>query len=467
VTDANISAIRAKLRFDHIDEFIQGYSQYISTAGLFIPMAAEKFKPLGSTVRFQFLLSDGNTTALLGEGIVVHHQPADPALPDTPPGVLVKFTKLSPSSKQTVERVVRMQAARETAQFIALSEPPHAPAHAPARRTNPTPAEPLAAIPRHEPVVPAAPRHDEPHFYATDPPARPAAFAPPAERSLSLGQAQAVPHKEEDPLAGLFDEPAADPRRASRPGDSHPGNLSQPGPSYPGLGAAPSQPGLDAVSEGSRQPKTLAQTERGIQIMAYDQAAEQANIDLASLMGDDDDDIDSMFDDIFAGPSHAKDDDAPIRNVLQPPRAAPSFISGTVAAVSRDPQPPPAVHTHAEAPSPELLGLLGSMGKSEPEVVSPSIDALDLHAASAARVEEAQLAEGSLESLLALARKDLATHQEKKPSRDILDDLLGDDLPPPPAPAAADDALSLPPAPGEIKEKKQGGFFSRLFGGDK
>jgi hypothetical protein len=103
--------------------------------------------------------------------------------------------------------------------------------------------------------------------------------------------------------------------------------------------AMPSQPGLDSPSEGTRQPKTLGQTERGLQIMAYDQATEQANVDLSAFVGGEDDDIDSMFDDIFGGPSQAKEVPA---TTAAAPRSAPSFLSGPVAAGSREPAPPAA-----------------------------------------------------------------------------------------------------------------------------
>ncbi len=459
MTDANISAIRAKLRFDNVEDFIQGYSQYISTAGLYIPMAPEKFKPMDSVVRFQFLLADGTSTALLGEGTVVHHQHADPATPETPPGILVKFNKLSPSSKQTVERIVRLQAARQCQPFITLSEPaaPRTPERQPF--ATPVPVAPQDVAP--QPVAPPPPVEEPQLAQPSEPVITPPTIQSPFDSGVSMSAPRSAMF--EDALASLFgDDEPADPRRATRPGDSNP-FASQPGliaASQPDLGAMPSQPGLDSPSEGTRQPKTLGQTERGLQIMAYDQATEQANVDLSAFVGGEDDDIDSMFDDIFGGPSQAKEVPA---TTAAAPRSAPSFLSGPVAAVSREPAPPAAPPAApGAAPSKELLGLLDSFEGSEPDEGSPSINALDLHAGSAARIEREVPAEGSLESLLALARKDLETPQEKKSSRDILDDLLGDDLPPPPV---TDDAFSLPPSPAEAnKDKKQGGFFSRLFG---
>ena len=108
MTDENISAIRARLKFSSIDEFIQGYARYISSGGIFIPMTANKLKPRGATIRFQFLLGDGST-ALLGEGRVHQVHRPDPAQPSAPVGLLVKFTKLSQSSKRIVDQIVELK----------------------------------------------------------------------------------------------------------------------------------------------------------------------------------------------------------------------------------------------------------------------------------------------------------------------------------------------------------------------
>ena len=83
MSDENISAIRARLRFGSIDEFIQGYARYVSSGGIFIPMSPKKLKPRGSTIRFQFLLGDGST-ALLGEGRVHQVHPPSAANPSAP-----------------------------------------------------------------------------------------------------------------------------------------------------------------------------------------------------------------------------------------------------------------------------------------------------------------------------------------------------------------------------------------------
>ena len=105
MTDPNFSAIRARLRYQSIDEFIEGYGRYISRGGMFVPMSAQKLKPVGTTVRFQFLLADGSS-AMLGEGVVRQLKGLENDSGDGPVGMLVKFTKLSQESKALVDQIL-------------------------------------------------------------------------------------------------------------------------------------------------------------------------------------------------------------------------------------------------------------------------------------------------------------------------------------------------------------------------
>lgn len=105
MSDQNFSAIRARLRYETIDDFVEGYSRFISAGGMFIPMKPSKLKPIGTTIRFQFLLGDGST-ALLGEGLVLQVRTPDDTAPNSPVGMLIKFTKLSQESKVLVDRII-------------------------------------------------------------------------------------------------------------------------------------------------------------------------------------------------------------------------------------------------------------------------------------------------------------------------------------------------------------------------
>ncbi|MEM1346976.1 MAG: hypothetical protein AAGI01_00365 [Myxococcota bacterium] len=143
MSDETVSAIRARLRFESLDEFIGGYARYISAGGMFIPMSATKLKPKGSTIRFQFLLSDG-ATALLGEGLVHKVHEPDPNNPGSPVGLLVRFTKLSQSSKRVVDRVLKLRrsAPSEQADAAEVTEHVHTPSVPPAAPTQPPPPNP-------------------------------------------------------------------------------------------------------------------------------------------------------------------------------------------------------------------------------------------------------------------------------------------------------------------------------------
>lgn len=105
MSDQNFSAIRARLRYETIEDFVDGYARFISAGGMFIPMKPGKLKPIGTTIRFQFLLGDGST-ALLGEGIVLQVRAPDDASPQSPVGMLIKFSKLAQESKALVDRIV-------------------------------------------------------------------------------------------------------------------------------------------------------------------------------------------------------------------------------------------------------------------------------------------------------------------------------------------------------------------------
>src|SRR5690554_4595149 len=86
---------------------MQGYTRFISKGGMFIPMSPAKLKPVGTTIRFQFLLQDG-TTALLGEGVVRQIQGANSG-DDSSVGILVKFTRLNRQSKELVEQILELK----------------------------------------------------------------------------------------------------------------------------------------------------------------------------------------------------------------------------------------------------------------------------------------------------------------------------------------------------------------------
>lgn len=122
MTDPTFATIRARLRYRSLNEFIKGYGKFISRGGIFVPMAAQKLKPVGTAVRFQFLLADG-TSAFLGEGIVRKIKGMENESEDGPAGLIIKFTKLSQDSKSVVERIVTEKRRDEVVQQSRATEP--------------------------------------------------------------------------------------------------------------------------------------------------------------------------------------------------------------------------------------------------------------------------------------------------------------------------------------------------------
>ncbi len=249
MTETNFSAIRARLRYESIEEFTEGYARFISAGGMFIPMAPAKLKPIGTTVRFQFLLSDG-TTALLGEGIVVQVREADPANSRAPVGMLVKFSKLSQESKNLVDEVIARKAVGDFA------------AHDPDSFEESEPQEEPDAGPD---TVEAADQPEDPTF--------------------------------ETSLENLYET-----ERQKSEADSL---VTREAPSADELDDEEDEPEPEEVK--TTGPRKLAQTEGGLQILAFDdisdEEAERMSLDLG-----DEDDFDEMFDGLFGGDDDADDD---------------------------------------------------------------------------------------------------------------------------------------------------------------
>lgn len=243
MSDPNFSAIRARLKYASIDSFVDGYSRFISSGGMFIPMAAEKLKPIGTTIRFQFLLNDG-TTALLGEGTVLQVRPPDDDKPNAPVGMLVKFAKLSQESKTLVDLIVQEK-------------------------------EAAAIEPEPEPEV--EPQRD-PTAASDDPTGQ---FS---QDELQDMHAAEVARQAED------DDPAT--REAPSAADLT--------PEEDDIALE-----LERVDEEVRQeggPKRLAGTDGGISVFAFDEMSDEDMKDFENFsFGGDEDEIDSMFDGLFGG----------------------------------------------------------------------------------------------------------------------------------------------------------------------
>lgn len=97
--------VSLKVRFKSatVDEFIEQYSTDISRGGIFIKSKSPM--PVGTLLKFEFELKD-NSPLIHGVGRVVWKRDPDPAKPDMPPGMGIKFIKMDSQSRAVVERIV-------------------------------------------------------------------------------------------------------------------------------------------------------------------------------------------------------------------------------------------------------------------------------------------------------------------------------------------------------------------------
>lgn len=111
--------MRIKLKYPDIDTFIQKYAVNISRGGIFI--ATKQPKPIGTYLRFEFLLSDDGATSIIrGEGQVQWTKDYDAATPGKPHGMGVKFMRLDADSQAVIDRALRWRADHGTSPNVAL-----------------------------------------------------------------------------------------------------------------------------------------------------------------------------------------------------------------------------------------------------------------------------------------------------------------------------------------------------------
>ncbi len=105
--------MRIKLKYPDVETFIQKYAVNISRGGIFI--ATKHPKPVGTFVKFEFLLSDASTSSIIrGEGQVQWTKEFDAANPAKPHGMGVKFTRLDAGSQQVIDRALKWRAEHGT-----------------------------------------------------------------------------------------------------------------------------------------------------------------------------------------------------------------------------------------------------------------------------------------------------------------------------------------------------------------
>ena len=133
--------MRIKLKYPDVETFIQKYAVNISRGGIFI--ATKNPKPVGTFVKFEFLLSDATTTSIIrGEGQVQWTKEFDPAHPAKAHGMGVKFSRLDAGSQGVIDRALRWRADHGTNPGVPVPVPTSS-AHTISTRTSESQADNL------------------------------------------------------------------------------------------------------------------------------------------------------------------------------------------------------------------------------------------------------------------------------------------------------------------------------------
>lgn len=361
MTDSNFSAIRARLKYETLEDFIKGYARFISGGGMFIPMRPSKLKPIGTTIRFQFLLGD-RTTALLGEGVVLQVRAPDDANPRAPVGMLIKFTKLSQESKRLVDRIVQSKGAQSAPDFGESVDPAEheketdsgidltaAPTYdgslddaaQAASASASTPADSAEYEETADPADPADPfdeglfvdsEGDEEEHLSDELEAEPEESDEADEQAeedfdFDLGFETPVPVEtptQETEPESFSVAPDSDEHEVAEPHDADGEHEDDPttreAPSASELEPPTAEAHVEAdveedvpeagLEEGSTAgPRKLAGTEGGLQVLAFDDMSDEEleEFQAFSFGEEEEEDFDSMFDGLFGG-SEAEDD---------------------------------------------------------------------------------------------------------------------------------------------------------------
>jgi uncharacterized protein (TIGR02266 family) len=95
-------AIEAEVGFQSDTNFFMGFSEDISTGGLFI--STYDIRSIGATLNLNFTLPDGHLISV--DGVVRWVREYNETTPDTPPGMGVQFQGLSPEDKEAIEMFI-------------------------------------------------------------------------------------------------------------------------------------------------------------------------------------------------------------------------------------------------------------------------------------------------------------------------------------------------------------------------
>ena len=157
-------AVPMKVRYDSVLDFVDSQSMNISRTGMFI--VTDTPAPLGSTVEFEFSLSDG---FVLLKGLAEVVRVASGGIVE---GMGVRFLDLDEATQRVIERIVAVNTdegrvstlnfdfsrpATAARMAVVTDEPPEAPARAPERPRAAVPAAPATRPAAPAPAAPAVP----------------------------------------------------------------------------------------------------------------------------------------------------------------------------------------------------------------------------------------------------------------------------------------------------------------------
>ncbi len=111
--------LRIKFRSATVEQFIERYAVDVSRGGIFIrtrePLA------VGTQLRLELQLQDA-APLLSGEGTVIWIRENDPSRPTVPPGMAVRFDKVSPETQPTLDRILGEKSRLEEAGQIPVPQ---------------------------------------------------------------------------------------------------------------------------------------------------------------------------------------------------------------------------------------------------------------------------------------------------------------------------------------------------------
>lgn len=100
-------AIEAEVGFQSDTNFFMGFSEDVSTGGLFI--STYDIRPIGAILNLNFTLPDGHLISV--DGVVRWVREYNETTPDTSPGMGIQFDGLSPEDKEAIEMFIEQRPA--------------------------------------------------------------------------------------------------------------------------------------------------------------------------------------------------------------------------------------------------------------------------------------------------------------------------------------------------------------------